>query len=76
MMIELKVKKYGNSLGVILPKEAAAKLNVLEGDALYLTDGVNGGLRITAEDPNFSAQMQAAESIIKRYRNTLRELAK
>jgi putative addiction module antidote len=76
MTIELKVKKIGNSLGLILPKEAAAKLNVSEGDALFLTDGVNGGLRLTAEDPSFARQMKAAESIIKRYRNTFRELAK
>ena len=76
MMIELKVKKIGNSLGLVLPKEAAAKLNVSEGDGLFLTDGVNGGLRITAEDPSFAKQMRAAENIIKRYRNTFRELAK
>jgi putative addiction module antidote len=76
MMIELKVKKIGNSLGLVLPKEAAAKLNISEGDGLFLTDGVNGGLRITAENPEFAKQMAAAEGIIKRYRNTFRELAK
>ena len=76
MMIELKVKKIGNSLGLVLPKEAALKLNVSEGDGLFLTEGVNGSLRITAEDPTFGKQMKAAESIIKRYRNTFRELAK
>lgn len=76
MMIQLKVKKIGNSLGLVLPKEAASKLNVAEGDGLFLTDGVNGSLRITAEDPTFAKQMKAAESVIKRYRNTLRELAK
>jgi putative addiction module antidote len=76
MTIELKVKKYGNSLGVLLPKEAAAILNVSEGDGLFLTEGVNGGMRITAQDPEFAQQMRIADSIIKRYRNTLRELAK
>lgn len=76
MIVELKVKKIGNSLGLVLPKEAVLKLNVSEGDGLFLTDGVNGGLRITAEDPDFAAQMKAADGIIKRYRNTLRELAK
>ena len=76
MIVELKVKKIGNSLGLILPKEVVSKLNVSEGDGLFLTDGVNGGLRITAEDPTFARQMKAAESVIKRYRNTLRELAK
>ena len=76
MLLELKVKKIGNSLGLVLPKEATSKLNVSEGDAVFLTDGINGGLRITAEAPNFSAQMKAAESLIKRYRNTLREVAR
>jgi putative addiction module antidote len=76
MLIELKVKKIGNSHGLVLPKEVVAKLNVSEGDSLFLTDGVNGGLRMTAEDPNFARQMKAAESVIKRYRNTFRELAK
>jgi putative addiction module antidote len=76
MTIELKVKKIGNSLGLVIPKEVAAKLNVSEGDGLFLTDGVNGSLRITAEDPNFGKQMKAAEELIKRYRNTFRELAK
>lgn len=76
MMIELKVKKIGNSLGLVLPKEVVAKLNVSEGDGLFLTDGANGGLRITPEDPNFGKQMKAAEELIKRYRNTFRELAK
>lgn len=76
MTIELKVKKIGNSLGLVLPKEVASKLNVAEGDSLFVTDGVNGGLRLTAEDPQFAKQMKAAESIIKRYRNTFRELAK
>jgi len=76
MVIELKVKKIGNSHGLVLPKEVTAKLNVSEGDSLFLTDGVNGGWRITAENPDFAEQMKAAESIIKRYRNTFRELAK
>jgi putative addiction module antidote len=34
MPIELKVRKVGNSLGVVLPKEALAMLKVEEGQAL------------------------------------------
>jgi putative addiction module antidote len=76
MMLELKIRKVGNSLGVVLPKEAAAKLNVAEGDSVYITESAEGGFRFTAENPEFAAQMKSAEGIIKRYRNTLRELAK
>ncbi len=32
MVLELKLRKVGNSLGVVLPKEALARLNVHEGD--------------------------------------------
>ena len=48
MTIALKVKKYGNSLGIILPKEAAAKL---EKRGLKLVGGVsNEGLKFTDPD--------------------------
>lgn len=76
MTVELKVRKLGNSLGMVLPKEAADKMNVAEGDKLYLTQSPEGGYRLTPEDPAFAAQMESARKLMKRYRNTLRELAK
>lgn len=75
MAIKLKVRKVGNSLGVILPKEALAAMQVEEGQALYLTE-VPDGYRVTKDESEFSRQMQVAEGIMQRYRNTLRELAK
>jgi putative addiction module antidote len=75
----LKLRKVGNSVGVVLPKEALARLNVEAGDTVTLTDALEGGLRVTpatAGREQFAKQMKAAESIIRRYRNTLRELAK
>ena len=32
MVLELKFRKVGNSVGVVLPKEALARLNLGEGD--------------------------------------------
>jgi len=75
MKLELKIRKLGNSLGVVLPKEAAALLNVGEGDSLYVTEAP-GGFRLTATDPEFAKQMEMAEKGMRRYRNSLRELAK
>lgn len=75
-MIELKVKKIGKSHGLFLSKEALAKLNVAEGDSVFLTCGVDGILRLSAGNPEFAKQMLAAEGVIKRYGKTLRELAK
>jgi putative addiction module antidote len=79
MAFELKLRKVGNSVGVVLPKEAMARLNVAAGDSLCLTDAPDGSLRLTPVSEGheqFVRQMEAAEGIIRRYRNTLRELAK
>lgn len=75
MTLELKVRKLGNSLGLVLPKEAAALLNVEAGDQLYITQAP-GGFRLTAADPEFARQMEVANKGMRRYRNALRELAK
>ena len=75
MTIELKVRKVGNSLGLVLPKEAISRLNVESGDALFITEAP-GGFRLTPANPEFAKQMQVAKKVMKRYRNTLRELAK
>ena len=74
-MHKLKVYKGGNSLNLRLPKDAVSALRVAEGDTVYLTESADDGYRITPYDPEFEAQMEAAESGMKQYRNTLRKLA-
>ena len=76
MVLELKLRKVGNSVGVVLPKEALARLNSQEGGTLVLTESPDGSFRLSANQADFGRQMKAAEGIIGRYRNTLRELAK
>ena len=75
-MIELKLRKIGNSLGVVLPKEAVNRLHAGEGDRLFLLEGPNGAYQLTAYDPAFAEKMSRAEDIIGRYRNTLHALSK
>ncbi len=75
-MIELKLRKVGNSLGVVLPKEAVSRLNVGEGERVYLTEAPEGGYRLTPFDPTFEEKMAKARDIMRRYRNTLQALAK
>ncbi len=76
MPIQTKVRKIGNSLGIVLPKEALQTLKVSEGDVLYLTEAPEGSLRITPERPGFEDVMKVAEEGMSQYRNALRELAK
>jgi putative addiction module antidote len=74
-MIELKLTAVGNSLGVVLPKEALARLKVAKGDTLYITESPDG-YRLTPYSPAFEQQMSAARKIMKKRRAALRELAK
>lgn len=76
MHLELKLRKIGNSVGVVLPKEALAKLESVEGDTLILSEAPGGGYRVTPSKNDFADQMAVAEDVARRYRNTLRELAK
>jgi putative addiction module antidote len=75
MNMELKIKKIGNSAGVILPKELLARLRVEQGDSLYVTEAPDG-IRLTAANPDFAETMHIAERIMREDRDILRELAK
>jgi putative addiction module antidote len=75
MNSKLKVRKFGNSAGVILPKDLLARLRVGDGDTLYVTDAP-GGVRLTAADPDFEAKMAAAEKIMREDRDILRILSR
>jgi putative addiction module antidote len=76
MAIETKVRKIGNSLGIVLPKEALQALKVGEGDTIFLTEAPECSLRMTPEKPGFEQVMKIATEGMNRYRNALRELAK
>jgi putative addiction module antidote len=75
-MLALKVRKIGNSLGLVLPKEALSRLKVEEGETLYMTDSPDGGFRLTALNEMFSKQFTEAEKIMRKDRDILHELAK
>ena len=73
--MELKLRKIGNSFGVILPAAVLEALHVKEGGKLTLVPN-DKGFQLSVEDAEFAAQMDAARSLMRRYRQTLRELAK
>jgi putative addiction module antidote len=73
--MQLKVRKQGNSLGVIIPKEMLAVMNVTEGDTLFVTKTPTG-YEISPCDPDFEMKIAAARKGMSKYRNALKELAK
>lgn len=74
-MTSLKVRKTGNSLSTIWPKELLARLNVKEGDQLYAVETQHGVL-VTPYDPKFEKTMEHAEEAFRRFKNAYKELSK
>ncbi len=73
--MELKLRKVGNSVALIVPKHVREKMGVKEGDTLYLTETPDG-YRIGPYDPAFARQTELARKVQAKHRNALRELAK
>lgn len=71
----LKLIKIGNSTGVILPKEVLARLRVVQGDAVFLTE-TQDGFSLVARDPEFAEAMATAEQIMREDRDILAVLAR
>ena len=72
----LQIRKIGNSLGLILPKELLARLNLKDGDKLHIIEQPERGLHLTPYDPVHAKGMEIARKAFKTYANTFRELAK
>ena len=75
-MVRLKIRRFGNSLGVVLPKEVIQRLQTGDGERVFLIESGGGDYRLTPYDPAFEEKMTKAEELMGRYRNTLHALAK
>ena len=74
-MFTLKLTQIGNSVGVVLPKEALAQLKIDKGDTVFLTE-TPGGFKLTPYDPAIEEQLKLGREIMHEYRDPLRALAK
>ena len=74
MGIPLKIRKVGNSAGVVLTKDVMARLKVKNGDTVFLTEAPDGYL-LTPYDEAFVDQVEAADAFMGEYRDVLRKLA-
>ena len=75
MAAVVKVRKVGNSLGVILTKDVIDSLGVSEGDELFAVRS-HEGIRLTPYDPDFAAAIVSTRDYMRRHKNALHELAK
>ncbi|HEY8052584.1 MAG TPA: AbrB/MazE/SpoVT family DNA-binding domain-containing protein [Steroidobacteraceae bacterium] len=75
MAAMVKVRKVGNSLGVILTKDVVESLGVAEGDELFAIRTPEG-IRLTPYDPDFATAIESTREYMRRHRDALHELAK
>jgi antitoxin MazE len=73
-MTQLKLRRTGNSLSTTWPKELLSRLNVKEGDRLFVIE-TRHGVIIAPYDPQFERTMQNADTVIERFKHAYKVLA-
>jgi putative addiction module antidote len=71
----LQIKKIGNSLGLILPRELLARLKLREGDRLYVVEQTERGIKLSPYDPKHAKAMEIARRSFRKYADTYKALA-
>ena len=71
----LKLTQIGNSVGVVLPKEALARLKLSKGETVFLTETPDG-YTLTPYDPAQEEQIAAGRAFMYEFRDTFHQLAK
>jgi putative addiction module antidote len=72
----LQIKKIGNSVGLILPKELLARLKLKEGDKLHVVEQTERGIKLSPYDPKHAKAMELARRSFRKYADTYKALAK
>ena len=72
MILELKLRKIGNSVGLLLPRPALDHLGVGCSGTVFITPTPDGALRVSALDPEFAEKVKAAETSMRDYANTFK----
>ena len=74
-MLKTAVRRVGNSLGITLPKTVVENYHLNEGDELHLVE-TKEGIMLSPFDPKFAEWADSYMKLNRRYRNTLKALAK
>ena len=72
----VQIRKIGDSLGFILPKDLIARLDLKEGDRMHLMEQAERGMKLTPYDPKHAKVMGVARQVMAEYKDTFRALAK
>jgi len=75
MHFTLKLTRIGNSVGIVLPKEALAALQVGKGDTVHLSETPEG-FQLSPYDPSLDEQLKLGREFMRDFRDTFHVLAK
>ncbi|MGH8317716.1 MAG: AbrB/MazE/SpoVT family DNA-binding domain-containing protein [Steroidobacteraceae bacterium] len=75
MSTTVRVRKVGNSLGILLTKDVIEVLGVAEGDQLFAIRTPDG-ISLTPFDPDFATAIESTRDYMRRHRDAMHELAK
>ena len=72
--MNIMLRKIGNSVGVIIPKETLDRFGLKEGDELDL-QAKDGGIFLKPTDEEFARQIEIGRAFMDRYKVALKKLA-
>ena len=75
MTRHVKLIPIGDSLGIVIPDEVIARMQLRPGDSLTL-DELSDALELRAASSDFDRQMEVIREVMLRRRGALSELAK
>lgn len=73
--MEAKIRKVGNSLGVIIPKHLIEELHLKDGDKVQI-EKKGQNIELTPVDPEFEEWAEAYYQLNLDYKDVLKALAK
>lgn len=72
--MKAKVQKFGNSLGVIIPKDVLARMHIGLGDELTVSEA-SGELKLKRYDDEVERQVALGLELMREHRDVLKALA-
>jgi len=75
MSEKTRVRRFGGSLGILIPETVAECMSLNEGDELIIRNTPDG-FSVARYDPEFADAMEDARAFMHSHRNAFRELAK
>ena len=73
--MKIELRKFGDSTGFILPEDLLARLNLKQGDTLFLSELPDRSFKVTPYDPEHAEAMELARELFEEYQDTFKKLA-